>query len=510
MSQQNFKKGSFVIREFNPTTPAVMSNVITRRSLVEYWGQKNYDDVTDRIRQTNSMKNPSDKYQPTPFTDWLVGTGKTIETTENKIRYRHVAKGKVAFRISKTTSDTHPGVHFESFDIYLNTDVFKSGDRIRPEDAPMQQLVIQGAGQKVGLSTRYTVKYATRNRSAYFNPKWLRHGTRFVKAGGSVYSERSVDWGSTLWQHGKQVLVYEVPLFKTGKTIQVTDEALRHVFMVDTVDMDKNPRVFDDMPQSVITAAEVNFMSEMAWEKEQDLIWGVAATHIEDTSTDLRRQIGAGILDFLRDGNVYKFSPYSPGLIREFTDFLRTIWRMDGGTYVFGTGMIGLDMIHRSIQRQYNNLNVITDYKEYIEKGGTVVPGGVAAWKLKAPMFNAYELPGWGLVMFERWPTLDNLEHRGPVDPISGEPLLAMNFIGTKYNGMKGIKANVSLVRRRGGYIWAYVAGVSGPRGNINDKEGGQYKATHAGRYCDLYSGDEYGSLVHNINDFCWFIPAIR
>ncbi len=505
----NHKKGSFVIREHNPVTPAVLANVIDRRSLVEFWGQKNYEDVTDRLRRSNVMKNPSDKIQPTPFTDWLVDTGRTIETTESNIRYRHVAKGKVSFKVQKTTSYTHPGLFFEPFDIILNTDVFKDGDRIRPEDAPMQQLVVMGSGQQVGLSTKYTVKYATRNRSAFFNPKWLVAGTRFCKAGSSVYSERSANWGSTLWDHGKSVLVYQVPLFKTGKEIEITDDALNHVFMVDTVDKDGNAAIIDDKPQSAISAAELNFMSEVAWEKEQDLIWGVAANHIEDTSTHKKRQIGAGILDFLRDGHVYRYSPYNFA-IREITDFLRTVWRMGPGMIVFGTGMSGLELIDKAIRKEFSALNVISKYEDYVEKGGTVVPGGVDAWKLKKPMFNAYELPGWGVVVFERWAALDNMEMRGPRHPITGEPLLALNFIGTRYNNRRGIQSNVTLVRKKGAYIWTYIAGVVGPNGAINDKNGGQYRATHAGRFCTLHHGDGYGSLIDNINDFVWFLPAIR
>lgn len=506
----NFKKGSFVVREHNPTTPAVMANVINRRSLVEFWGEKPYEDVTDRIRQTQMANNPTEDAQPTPFTDWLVGSGRTIETTESKIRYKHVAKGRVAFRIQKTTALTHPGLFFESFDILMNTDVFRDGDRIRPEDAPMQQLVIQGNGVQIGLSTRYTVKYATRNRNAFFHPKWLTGGTRFVKAGSSVYSERSINWGSTLWDHGKSVLVYEVPLFKTGKQIEITDDALNHVFMVNTCDDKGNAAVFDDKPQSVITAAEMNFMSEIAWEKELDMIWGVSASHIEDTSTELKRQIGAGILDFLRDGHVYRYSPHNFS-IKEITDFLRTVWRMGPGQYIFGTGMYGLELIDKAIRREFNNLNVISKFEDYVERGGQVVAGGADAWKLKKPMFNAYELPGWGVVMFERWASLDNMEMRGPRHPITGEPLLAYNFIGTKYNGMRGVKANVAMVHKKGAYIWAYVAGVVGPRGAINDKGGlGGYRATHAGRFFDIYAGDGYGTLVTNINDFCWFIPAIR
>lgn len=508
-SMLNFKKGSFVVREHNPTTPAVLANVLSRRSLVEFWGQKNYEDVTDRIRQTQVMKNPTETAQPTPFTDWLVDTGRSIETTESKIRYRHVAKGRVAFRISKTTALTHPGLFFESFEITMGTDVFKSGDTIRPEDAPMQQLVIQGPGRKQGLSTVYTVKYRTRNRNAYFHPKWLQAGTRYVKGGSSTYSERSVNWGSTLWEHGKQVLVYEVPLFKTGKEIEITDDALNHVFMVNTVDENGNAAIIDDKPQSVITAAEMNFMSEIAWEKELDLIWGVAATHIEDETTHLKRQIGAGILDFLRDGHVYKYSPHNFS-VKEITDFLRTIWRTGPGMYVFGTGMYGLELIDKAIRREFNNLNVITKFEEYVEKGGQVVKGGVDAWKLKKPMFNAYELPGWGVVVFERWASLDNMEMRGPRHPVTGEPLLSYNFIGTKYNSMRGMKSNVTLVRKKGAYIWAYVSGVVGPRGAINDKEGGAYKATHSGRFFNLFAGDGYGTLVTNINDFCWFIPNIR
>lgn len=507
---QNLKKGSFVIREETPKDPSTLGNVLTRKTLIDFWGQKDYDDVTNQLRQVYINSNSTEQAQPTPFTNWLEGTGRTIRTRYPKIRYRKIAQGKVHFRIQKTTSLTTPGLFFEPFEIILNTNLFKDGDRIRPEDAPNQQLVVQGPGRPVGVGTAYTVMFQTRNKNSYFHPQYLVNGTRFVKAGASVYGERSKGWGSSMWEHGKSVLVYEVPLFKTGKEMEITDEALNHVFAVDTVNNQDKPTVFKDMPESAITAAELNFMGEIAWEKEQDLIWGVASEHIPDVTTTKNRQIGAGIFDFLKDGHIYKYSP-SNSSIKEFTDFLRSVWHSSAGTVVFGTGRPGLELADEWIRREFSDLNVITDFDEYVKKGGTVTPGGREAWTLMKPMFNAYELPVWGLVVFEHWPALDNREMRGPRHPKTGEPILGYHFIATRYKkGKDGIKANISMVHREGAYIWGYESGAVGPNGPINDRKGGAYKMAHGGRFTTLRHGDGYGLFMDDINDFVWFQPNIR
>lgn len=502
----HFKEGGeFLIRKELPKTPSELANVLDRQALFHYHGQKPFDDVTDQIKRKFINENPSEQNQQALFVDWLRANSRTIKTTENKIRYKKLARGKVYWRLLRNVVGSTPGLREQPFEIVITTDSLKPGDKIRPEETLLEHLMIQTLPIPSGDGWKYTVRYITNNKHAYFPTDYLTEGTRFVKAGSSNYSERSLDWGSVIWDQGNAVLYYEVPLFKTGLEVEITDDAIaRGVFTVDPCD--KKGDLIRELPRTAVTAAEIKVKATADFQMEQDLITGISSKRIPDTSTKLYRQIGAGIFNFLRDGHIYKFSPATAS-IKELTNFLDSVWHETPGTIIFDTGRPGLRLFDEWVRKEFKQYNVVLELEDYVKKSGNVMPGGSEGWHLMSPMFNAYDLKPWGTVLVRHNPALDNRYHRGPKHPVTGEPLLGYHFIAQRYRG-SGIDSNISIVEKLNSKIWGYEAGAVGPAGAINDPSG-IYRMAHSGRFCTLRHGNGYGLFIDDINDFVWFQPNI-
>lgn len=502
----NYKEGHFVISRETAKDPAVMANLATRQALFYLYDQKPYQDVTATLRRKTVLEQDGMAEYRTPFVDWVKTANRRITVTEDKIRYRKTSKARPSFRVGRTfTGTTTPGLRREMFEIVLTTDVFKPGDKIGPCEGWQFLLVVQSMPRPTGQYFAYTVQHTFNNPDAFFPVAYLKEGVKFEKRGSSNYSEGSLDWGSTLWQKGYSVLTWEVGLFKTGKEFKITDDALKHVFKFDPM-VGNQP--YEGLPKSFMSDVELNMMIEAEAEMEQDLVWGQYNHSIVDTSTNLPRKIGAGIFDFISAGHINDYSPTNFG-IRELVDWQEDVWENTVGQIVYGTGKPGLSQIDKSIKYEFGENAVIRDYEHFIERSGVAFPGGPEAWKLKRPVFNAYELETGGVVMFELWPWLDRRDENVPKHPKTGKPLLGYHYIGSRFAG-KGPESNTVLVNRANSEIWGYENGAVGPYGPINDKSGGKYVMTHSGRYATLRHGNEYGLFVEDVNDFIWHRPNIR
>lgn len=497
----NYKTGHFLIqKETSKDTGTVLANLADKQAIFNFWDQLPYQNVTASLRRKTVLENGEDGMY-TPFSDFLKQNNRRITVNENKIRYSKTAKGRVTWRVGKTLTGQN-GLRRENFNLQLNTSVLKPGDKVGPEEGFQFVLIVQSLPRPVGDLFEYTVRHGDADKHSFFPEAYLREGTRFVKRGSSNYSEASLDWGSTLWDKGHSVLTWEVGLFKTGKELKITDEALQHVFTLTPCDAKGN--VVPDMPKTFLTEAELNMSMEVEKEMEEDLLFGQYNYTVADTSTRLVRQIGAGWFDFAKDGHIFDYSPANSS-IREFTDFTESIWYNNLGQITFGTGRPGLQQASDWINAEFGELTVIRDYEHYIERTGNIIPGGAEAWKLKKPMFNTYELPVGGVVTFELWPWLDDRSRRGTKHPTTGKPLLGYHYFATRFAG-QGENSNVVLVNKANAEQWGYDPGATGLYGVGG---GGKNLHTHSGRYATLRHGNSYGMFLEDINDLVWFRPNV-
>lgn len=514
MPQLNQKTSKFEIRRELAKGPNLKANVYDRQALIDLWNQYPFEDITEKL--VRKYINENDDVQATPFVDWLKANNQTMEVSEPFIRYKKIGRSKTHFRVLRTTSAEYPGLQHREFELVLNTDLFKPGSKIGPEESFEFIVTVQSGPENYGDGYKYKVVYHSTDPSAYFPTQFLREGVRWVSAGGASFSERSLDWGPVMLDHGHSVLVYQIPLFNAAYEAELTDEAIVHKYTnknsIETMSVNYvyniDPVGHPDMPKTTISDAELRIKATMQSNMERDLLFGRTSFPIPDSSTGLFRKTGAGILNQMEDGNIYKYSK-SNFRIQEVTDYLDTVFNSPGGNVEFMVGKEALKLVDRAIRREYGEHTFIETFEEYVEKTGKVVPGGVDAWKLKRPMFTAYELGPWGVVEFKHQPWMDNRDWRGPKDPISGAPALSFHMIANKRYG-KGMDSNVKLVTRPEMEVWAFQGGVVGPNGSIDDRRGGMYRSTHGGRYGHIRHQKEYGAFVENIHDFVWFKPNWR
>lgn len=509
----NFKEQpKFLINRELSKSPDTLANLVDRQALLDFYGQQRYQDVTAQLSRSTVLRNPDESRQATPFLDFLKDNGRTITTTENRIRFSKTGKANVNYRILRTTNLTQPGIGRSPFKAILTTDVFKPGSKVRPEEDLLEQLTVVAGPVGVGDGYEYTFRYNNDDKNLYFPPEYLVEGTRFVSAGSANFAEGSDGWGPTHFDTGHSVLTWEVGLFRTGKELTITDDVIAHAWGIDEVDVvnGNKVKIKKDMPKLFTTEAEMKMVAEAEWEKEQDLLFSSFTQTIADTNRK-PRDIGGSVFDHLRDGNVYDYNPAN-GSIREFADRQDSVWANSTGMIKYGTGREGLKLVDQWIHREFDNVTVIRNPEDYIERTGQIpgVPGGRDGWKLKNPMFVAYETAVTGLITFEVWPSLDDPYSRGPKHPVTGKNLLSYHFIGQNYNGEYGVDSNIHYVTKANSKIFYYENGATGPYGPINDREGGKYVGTHNGRFTTLRMGEQYGIFLEDVNDFIWIRPNIK
>ena len=502
----------FVIRKESPKAGNFLANLATSEALYDYYGTQPWTDVTGAVAQKIASAYPSLSSQKTIFTDFLNGTGRKMSVTTPKIRWKLAGNNRISFRIQENVipGNTTPGIQFSTFPIKLTTDKLLPGDRIAPERDRHSQLTVQSEPVPDGDGFIYDVVYSTHNPNLYFPAEYLEENLRFCKAGGSVYSEGSSGWGSAMLEHGISFLEFEVGMFKTGKQFTFTDEALDTVISIDPTDELK--KEMPNVSPKITTIAEMQFMNEVKWEKELDLTYGRGANAIDQT-TGLYREYGASLFEFLRQGNMFSYSPVNSS-IKTMTDWLDSVWYdrvTPQNAYVkFYTGKPGLELADKWIREEFGETAVIRNVEDYIERMGSIVPGGRDAFKLKYPMFKAYEIPTYGMVEFEHWPILDSTWLGSPLHPKTGKPLTGYEFVVLNYGLGRGSDSNVIMVDRQGSEYWGYETGMVSPAGHINARNGGgRYQAVHAGRSMTLRHGHQYGFLMKDVTLSAWFKPNI-
>lgn len=512
MPGQHVKIGRFAIKKELAKQRISSGSYIDRQSLIDLYNQYPFTDVTDRLVR-RYINESAGKVSPTPFVDWLEAAKRRITVDEPRIRFKKIGKANTHWHLMRTVSDPTPGLQQRLFDIVLNTDVLKPGSRVRPEESFTYQLAIQSLPEAFGDGFRYKAQYITHDPGTYFPTQFLREGVRWMVAGSPNYSERSLDWGPITQFQGHSILVYEVPLFNASYSVELTDEAIQHNFKNQGKVMSVN-YVYNidapegsDLPKSTISDAELRVKAEAKMLKEYDLLLGRSGLPVKDTSTDLARKIGTGLLPFIEDGHIYRYNT-SNFRMREIVDFLDTVrWDAQGGyTITFDVGKEALKLIDQAIRREYGEHTFIEKFEDYVQRTGKVVPGGVEGWKLMAPMFHAYEMKPYGVVEFRHAAWMDNRDFRGPLDPKKGSPALSWHMIASRVYGT-GVESNIALVDRPGFDIWNFTAGQIGPgAGSSATKNIG----VHGGRYGNLYHQSEYGIFVEDVNDFVWFQPDFK
>lgn len=504
MSVSLLNQSKFKIYQDKVKSEDYFANLTTENILLANYDSKGYDDLTDNVVQYLTSNYPGlEKYQ-TGFLSFLRERGATRQVESARVRWKLKGSGKLqAFSKGNLQPENdYPGLEHSEFLLWLDVEWYRAGDTLSPEIDPRVQIVLQSDPVADGDGYRYSAQLATLEGSDYLDPEFLADGERWFKSGSSKYSEGSSGYGSFVYG-GISWVEFETELNKTGKTAEFTDEA--HKVSLRAQLWDNTYQKLLDLPEQVLTLAEAEFLAQIEWEKEQDVLWGrYAGRNIIDSTTGMYRRTAPGVFDFLDDvASYYPINGFSMDLLEnelEVIGFDRI--PKDQARIVVFTGREGLKGADIAIRRKYGESAVVSKYEDYVERVG---PRNLM---FKAPMFNAYEIPNYGVIVFEHLPALDDVSVGGPKHPVTGKPLRSSEYVIMDVGIGMGDLANVQALTRRNSKIMGYRCGTYSPAGPINSKDNKGFVITHPGRSFELFHGDEYGVFIKDITATRWIKPA--
>lgn len=504
MSISLLNNSKFKIHQDLPNSEDYFANLYDENILLANFNLKGYEDLTDSVVQYLTSAYPGMGQYKTVFTNFLRQTGRTREVDGSRVRWKLKGNGKLQSfsRGNMMEGVDYPGLQNTEVTLFLDVEHYRAGDTLAPEIEPRVQVVVVDDPIASGDGYRYVVQLATQDDSDYLDPAFLEDGVRWCKMGSSKYSEGSSGYGSFI--HGGITWVeFETDLSKTGKTVEFTDEA--HKTMLRAEFWDNTYTKLLDLPDQVVTLAEAEFVAQIEYEKEQDMLWGRSAgRRIIDKTTGKYRRIGAGLFDFLDDVKTY-YAFGSTNIIDQVERELETIYfdRLDGeeASVVVYTGRDGIKRVDKDIREKYGEAAVISNYDDYVARTGE------RELMFKAPLFRAYQIPTYGVIRFEHWPALDSVSQGGPKNPKTGNPLTSSEFIILDVGVGTGDNANVQMLNRRNSRIYSYMCGTVSPAGPNNG--GSKFPVTHPGRSYQLFHGDEYGLFIKDIMSTRWMKPNV-
>lgn len=498
-------QSKFIIHRDEVKQEDYYKNLYTENILLANANVKGYEDLTDSVVQYLTSAYPGLSQYKTVFTNFMKNSGRVRNVKESRVRWRLRGNGKIQ-TLSKGNlqeGNPNPGLNFSTIYLWLDTEGFRDGDTLSPEIEPRVQVIIQGEGVADGDGYRYEADLATTEANDFLDPAFLEDDVRWRKSGSSKYSEGSSGYGSFM-HGGVSWIEFEVDLSKTGKAVEVTDEA--HTTNLRLSFADDVTHKLQGYPDQVLSMIEAEFLAQTEWEKEWDLLWGRTTKASIDKTTGLHRRVGAGLFQYLEDGNVTYYSTEG-GSIEILEDAIETIQfdRVDGmdGNVVVYTGREGLKIADRWIRAKYGDSAVVSKYEDYVDKVGE------RNLKFKSKLFNMYEIPTFGTIIFEHWPALDSVSQGGPKHPISGKPLTSYEMIILDYGLNAGGPGNIELLNREGHKFYTYYCGTWSPAGPNNSGEKMPHTVGHRGRSYELLHGDEYGLRVKDITAVVHLKPNI-
>lgn len=497
-------ESKFIIYRDEVTQDDYFKNLYTENILLANYNVKGYEDLTDTVIQHLTSTYPGMSQYKTVFTNFMKNSGRVRTVKESRVRWKLRGNGKVQ-TLSKGNlqeGNLYPGLNFSEIYLWLDSEAYRDGDPLSPELEPRISVIVQGDPIADGDGYRYVVQLSTNEGNDYLDPDFLADGTPWKKNGAGKYSEGSAGWGS--FQHGGVSWIeFEVDLSKTGKTVEFTDEATKVNLRAAACD-DTYSKLLD-LPQQIISLAEAEFLAQMEWEKECDLLWGRSSRAISDTTTGLHRRIGAGLFEFLEDGNMSYYS-VEGGSMDMFEEALDDLWfdriGADQANVVVYTGREGLKLADKWIRAKYGDTAVVSKYEDYVSRVGE------RTLRFKSPLFAQYEIPTYGVITFEHWPALDSVSHGGPLHPRTGKPLTSYEFIILDYGLGAGGAGNIELLTRENSKIYQYMCGAVCPAGP-NTMQNPKFPMTHRGRSFELFAGEEYGVRLRDVTATIWLRPNV-
>lgn len=476
-------------------------------------------DLTPRIADYLSSTQRQWNHSKAALTSFLRGNNAIIDVDTLDVEWKMMGTGFMHARSGENLNANVQYVGYQKsvFEIKLDVDWYTRTDvltallgkeefNVRVVDGP----VPDGMGFYV-----YKVQLVGDDPNAYLDQIYLEEGQIWMKL-FATSGEATSDRGSTqLVGKGASWVEFHNNLSHFSKKITVTDEALyaSPYTLLRGYDVDKNGKKRPNEEKYMIPNVQAEFISQAEYEKDLMLTYGrQEAKRINDNSSSYPVDQGAGLFEFLREGNFIEVPPTSYA-IPQIIEHIDEIWDQtvpyEQRQVKIFTGSGGLNLVQEYAKRELNSQGVLTHYKDITSGGGETYGKGYEGRVLKTSYITEFQLYPWGHVKFIHLPLLDDRQlNTGPT--YKGKPYSSYNFIAMDVGFGEGGDSNIALLKRRNTTNWTYVCGTVSPFGPINNMANrGKFSPAHGGAFYELHHDDYLGLIVKDTGRTLWAVPAL-
>ena len=418
----------------------------------------------------NFSKTKTTRYVDSEYIRWsLKGTNKT----------------KVYLVENMQPTNPTPCIGFSEITLKFSHGLWGSGDVIYPEKHPSLEFIVNGTSPSDGTGANYTMQLKTKNEFEYVEPEIIAENTIWCKRGAN-HGEASHEYGTSSYTGGASILTYQTQLGSFSMKHKVSDKA-NHL-MLRARAMDSQGKDIDHYPHQVILFEEAEMQLQAKYLREQSLFWGRdAGYNLLDPTSGYHRRTAPGALEFYEDGNLMEYDEENVTV-----DFLRERF----GAFFYGRispsnarikvkcGLALLTLINKALTKEYAMTPTQKPYNDYVKQGNSFPGSAQPGRHLTAPQFMGFDMFPYGVIEFEHFPILDDVDqHGGFVHPKTGKPLTSYWGFVDDIMG-EGPNNNVEHLILQNSEYYNYICGTYSPVGPINHGSNrGSFVSTHDGRY---------------------------
>lgn len=502
-----------------PYEENVIANLITKNVKLTTENLNPVTDLTPRVADYLSSTQHQWKHPKAALTTFLRGNNAIIDVDTMFVEWKLMGTGFMHARSGENLNANVKYVGYQKsvFEIKLDVDWYTRQDvltallgkeefNVRVVDGPIPD----GLGFYV-----YKVQLSTDDPNAYLDQVYLEEGQIWMKLFASA-GEATSDRGSTqLVGKGATWVEFRNNLTHFTKKMKITDEALyaSDYTLLRGYDIDKYGKKRPNEQKYMIPNVVAEMTSQAEYEKDLMLIYGRKdARRTLDQSSSFPVDQGAGLIEFLREGNAVEVPPTYMA-IPQLIEYIEEMWDQtvpyeQRQVRIF-TGSGGLNLVQEYAKRELNSNGVLTHYKDITSGGGETYGSGYEGRVLKTSYITEFQLYPWGHVKFIHLPLFDDRQ-LNPGPTYKGKPFSSYNFLATDVGFGEGGDSNISIIKRRGKTNWNYLCGTVSPLGPINNMANrGRFHPAHSGNWFEIHHDDYLGIIVRDTGRTLWATPSL-
>lgn len=513
--QQKPYPSKFIINEESSNSSKYFSKKFSYEDLLIAGGDhiKDYTDLTEVAKDYYSAYSTTLSETMNPFYEYLNGNNSVKDVEENFVRWRiYSTPDRRAISMgdpNEANSDGCYGAGAYPFKIRLDVDWFKEYDVLSPIRNKRCQVVVQGDPRFVGGAYEYEVILLDNPESASVFPvEYLTEGFYFIKMGSLGSDLGSNEWGSIQFGFDNSYIEFETKLTTMQWKFEVEHEAHEKWGNLEIARCGEDGNVIPGTGK-ITNFLELEAMAQIEKEKELFMAYGTGTDFMVSKSTGKRITTGAGLFEFMEEGNVIPYNPQTNGMDKIVSE-IDSLWfdRVAPGNrkLMLYTGQGGLKLFHDWIEEKYGNTAVVTPYN-FVLGDAPAFDGSRNGYALNKYQFTKYYVPVFGEITVAHWPILDNTRINGVTYPGTHYPVSSFEFFAFDY-GLG--ESNVQMLRNSKREATFVIPGLSSPFGLVGKNNPAYSHPTNPDHWGYYWSHRcSFGMVMMDPGRSVKFVPAI-